>query len=111
MSTEQLTKHLELSKTGFSALSKVIAFACSRCGLCASICPTGAIEMRETIPTLVGECTKCGFCYQGCPRSFYPLSRIKDKYFGKEDSEVDKRVGRCVDRFTSRSLTDEIFEQ
>ena len=111
MSTEQLTKHLELSKAGFNALRKVIAFACSRCGLCASICPTGAIEMRETIPTLVGECNKCGFCYQGCPRSFYPLSRIKQKYFGREDNEIEKRVGRCVDRFTSRSLTDEIFEQ
>jgi coenzyme F420-reducing hydrogenase beta subunit len=111
MNVEQLKEHLELSKTGFNALKKVIAFSCSRCGLCASLCPTGAIEMKETIPTLVGECTKCGFCYQGCPRSFYPLSRIKEKYFGKEDSEIDKRVGRCVDRFTSRSLTDEIFEQ
>ena len=111
MSLEQFKEHFELSKSGFSALKKVIAYSCSRCGLCASLCPTGAIEMRETIPTLVGECTKCGFCYQGCPRSFYPLSSIKDKYFGREDSEVDKRVGRCVDRFTSRSLTDEIFEQ
>jgi coenzyme F420-reducing hydrogenase beta subunit len=111
MSLEQLKEQLELSKKGFNALQKVIAFSCSRCGLCASLCPTGAIEMQETIPTLVGECTKCGFCYQGCPRSFFPLSRIKEKYFGKEDSEIDKRVGRCVDRFTSRSLTDEIFEQ
>ena len=111
MSLEQLKEQLELSKKGFNALQKVIAFSCSRCGLCASLCPTKAIEMQETIPTLVGECTKCGFCYQGCPRSFFPLSRIKEKYFGKEDSEIDKRVGRCVDRFTSRSLTDEIFEQ
>ena len=111
MILEQLKEQLELSKKGFNALQKVIAFSCSRCGLCASLCPTGAIEMQETIPTLVGECTKCGFCYQGCPRSFFPLSRIKEKYFGKEDSEIDKRVGRCVDRFTSRSLTDEIFEQ
>ena len=111
MTLEQFKEHFDLSKSGFSALKKVIAYSCSRCGLCASLCPTGAIEMRKTIPTLVGECTKCGFCYQGCPRSFYPLSSIKDKYFGREDSEVDKRVGRCVDRFTSRSLTDEIFEQ
>ncbi len=111
MSLEHYKEQLELSKKGFNALQKVIAFSCSRCGLCASLCPTGAIEMQETIPTLVGECTKCGFCYQGCPRSFFPLSRIKEKYFGKEESEIDKRVGRCVDRFTSRSLTDEIFEQ
>ena len=111
MSTEQLTEHLEFSKNGFAALSTVIAFACSRCGLCAGLCPAGAIEMRETIPTLVGECTKCGFCYQGCPRSFFPLSRIKGKYFGREENEIEKRVGRCVDRFTSRSLTDGIFEQ
>jgi coenzyme F420-reducing hydrogenase beta subunit len=111
MEKEKLKKHLETSKAGFPALEKVIEFSCSACGLCVSLCPTEAIEMRDNIPTLVGECNKCGFCYQGCPRSFYPLSRIKEHYFGEEQNEIEKRVGRHVARFTSRSLTDEIFEK
>jgi len=108
---EILKKHLEISKAGFSSLKKVIDFSCSSCGLCVSLCPKEAIEIRENIPTLTGECDQCGFCYQGCPRSFLPLSKIKEKYFGKEKNELEERVGRCVDRFTSRSLTDEIFER
>lgn len=111
METERLRKHLETSKAGFAALESVIDFSCSRCGLCVSLCPNEAIEMRETIPTLVGECNQCGFCYQGCPRSFFPLGKIKERYFGEERNEIEKRVGRLFDRFTSRSLTDRIFEQ
>jgi coenzyme F420-reducing hydrogenase beta subunit len=67
--------------------------------------------MQETVPTLVGSCTKCGLCYQGCPRSFFPLTKVKDRYFGPERTELETRVGRCADRFTARSLTDEIFER
>ncbi len=111
MDSERLNKHLEISKAGFTALEKVIEFSCSRCGLCVSLCPKEAIEMKNTIPTLVGECNKCGFCYQGCPRSFYPLSTIKGRYFGEERNEIEKRVGRYIDRFTSRALHDEIYER
>lgn len=108
---DQFTRQIEISKEGFTALSRVIEFSCSRCGLCASLCPKGSIAMKNTIPTLVGECNKCGFCYQGCPRSFFPLTKVKQRWFGKPESEVDGRVGRCVDRFTARSLNDEIFEK
>jgi len=108
---QQLEKHSETSKAGFAALEKVIEHCCSVCGLCVSLCPTGAIEMRKNVPTLVGNCTRCGFCYQGCPRSFYPVSRIKEKYFGPERTEIEKRVGRFVDRFTARSLVDEIYHK
>ena len=71
MSRDYLEKHLEISKRGFEALSEVIEFSCSSCGLCATLCPKKAIEMKESVPTLVGECNNCGFCYQGCPRSFF----------------------------------------
>ncbi|MFC1669461.1 Coenzyme F420 hydrogenase/dehydrogenase, beta subunit C-terminal domain [Spirochaetota bacterium] len=108
---EELNKHMEISKTGFSALKKVIEYSCSRCGLCASLCPTGAITMKKTIPTLTGKCTKCGLCYQGCPRSFYPVEKVNEKYFGTPDNEVEERVGKCTDNFTTRSLNDEIFSK
>jgi coenzyme F420-reducing hydrogenase beta subunit len=111
MIAEACKKHLEISKSGFEALNRVIEFSCSACGLCVSLCPTEAIAMQSNVPTLVGQCTKCGFCYQGCPRSFSPLDKVKERFFGAEQSEVDTRVGRCVDRFTARSLTDEIFDR
>lgn len=111
MNTESLKRHGEASKSGFASLEKVIEHCCSSCGLCVSLCPKEAIEMKETIPTLIGECNSCGFCYQGCPRSFFPLSKVKERYFGAEQTELEKRVGCFVDRFTARSLVDEIFEK
>lgn len=108
---EQFKKHIEISKQGFTALEQVIAYACSRCGLCAGLCPKESIAMQDTIPTLVGECNRCGLCYQGCPRSFFPLTKVKERWFGPEQTETDIRIGRCVDRFTARSLNDEIFER
>ncbi len=47
MNTERLKQHIEISKTGFDALGKVVEHACSACGLCVSLCPTGAIEMQK----------------------------------------------------------------
>lgn len=109
--SDKFKKHLELSKQGFEALARVITYSCSHCGLCASLCPKQSIEMKDTIPVLVGECNRCGFCYQGCPRSFFPLTKIKQRWFGEENTEFERKVGRCVDRFTSRALVDETFEQ
>jgi ferredoxin len=111
MNADGFKQQIEESKAGFDALRKVIEFSCSSCGLCVSLCPTEAIEMQETVPTLVGNCTQCGFCYQGCPRSFFPLSKVKNRYFGPEHTEVEMRVGRCVERFTSRALADDIFDK
>lgn len=110
MNIERYKQHLEISREGFGALQRVIEFVCCRCGLCVSLCPKQAIEMRDTVPTLTGKCTKCGLCYQGCPRSFYPLHFVKQQWFGSEESEQDRRLGKCVDMFTARSLNDEIFE-
>jgi len=107
---QEYQKYIDTSKDGFKALETVIAFSCSRCGLCAAICPKQSIEMRDAVPTLVGDCNNCGLCYLACPRSFFPLSRVKQRWFGPESTEVEQRVGCCVDAFTSRSLDDEIFE-
>ncbi len=111
MNIDSFKKHIEASKAGFEALKKVIEFSCSGCGLCVSLCPAEALEMQKNVPTLVGECNHCGFCYQGCPRSFFPLDKVKERFFGKEQAEIEQRVGRCADRFTARSLNDEIFDR
>lgn len=40
--------------------------ACTKCGLCAEICPMGSIS-REDPSEYVGICIKCGACQKKCP--------------------------------------------
>lgn len=42
---------------------------CTRCGLCVTMCPTGAVEMQEERPRIVrpDDCTFCTQCEVVCP--------------------------------------------
>ncbi len=45
---------------------------CCGCGVCAAICPAGALEMRlaadgQWRPVVAGECRDCGLCAVVCP--------------------------------------------
>ncbi len=40
---------------------------CSGCGLCASECPLGNIEMKDGMPQWGPACAMCLRCYHGCP--------------------------------------------
>lgn len=46
--------------------------ACTQCGLCAKICPMGAID-QEDAALIIGKCTKCCACVKSCP--------VQAKYF------------------------------
>lgn len=55
---------------------------CSKCGICAKLCPMGAISPQE--PTLVpGKCMKCCGCVKRCPTGA--------KYFDDEGFLYHKR--------------------
>lgn len=43
--------------------------SCTHCGLCAQVCPSGALKQREDgVVDLNRElCIGCGYCYQACP--------------------------------------------
>ncbi len=99
------------AKAGFTALHQITAFCCIGCGLCASVCPEQAIAIDETAkkPVLRGKCRACGFCYLACPRSFLPLSKIQKQFFGAEQGEEEKRLGKFVDLFVARSRTEQIY--
>ena len=47
---------------------RVLAERCTGCGRCVRQCPTGAIEMRDTLPCWVKpECAACLRCLHHCP--------------------------------------------
>ena len=45
----------------------IIERKCTGCGLCASNCPFGAIDMKDGKPELNAACKGCGICVKNCP--------------------------------------------
>jgi ferredoxin len=40
---------------------------CARCGTCATVCPTAAITVGETVVTDPNACISCCACVKNCP--------------------------------------------
>lgn len=52
---------------------------CIGCGLCAKICPTRSIEMRNAKPEWHGECLQCLGCLNRCPTAAIDYGRKTQK--------------------------------
>ncbi|HOE17219.1 MAG TPA: 4Fe-4S binding protein [Syntrophorhabdaceae bacterium] len=54
---------------------------CIKCGKCASVCPTAAITIGETVATDQGMCIRCCACVKNCPAGARKMedSRILQK--------------------------------
>lgn len=40
---------------------------CILCGMCARVCPTGCVEVTDSVATKKEDCTACSACVQNCP--------------------------------------------
>jgi ferredoxin len=41
--------------------------ACTVCGMCASVCPTAAITINDSVTTEIALCIRCCACIKACP--------------------------------------------
>jgi coenzyme F420 hydrogenase subunit beta len=74
-------------KEDFNLLSEqVIARGlCTRCGVCAGVCPTRAISFDEDdFPQLSGNCTRCGFCVNCCPGGEVNFPELSRRVFNSD---------------------------
>lgn len=54
--------------------------ACSGCGKCVEVCPSGIIAMVGGFPSVdfsIGECTFCGKCAEACPDPVFSTSQMQ----------------------------------
>ena len=59
---------------------------CTRCGICAGICPIDAIDFNlQNFPILSGRCSSCGFCVECCPGADVNLPVLTQELSGKKD--------------------------
>ena len=83
-------KHGEPIKDFLKAKPVTVLDKCVKCGLCAHICPMGAIDPNDE-SNVIGKCIKCCSCIKRCPTGakyfdhesyLYHLHDLEDQYAG-----------------------------
>jgi ferredoxin len=65
---------------------------CNKCGICVSVCPTEAIEMKDVMETDITACILCCACVKECPTG----ARVNESDFIKTISQ--RLFDNCSER-------------
>lgn len=81
-----------MKKHPVPVLPQTDAARCTRCGLCAGLCPTGAIAADAPEQTDPSRCIRCAACVKGCKRHARtlqtPFARPLSRNFKKQKNNV-----------------------
>ena len=83
---------------------------CTGCGLCAEVCPSGAVSMSEGIPAFRKDrCIECGHCGVYCPVNAYGLDSFGSDFTPAEPKELKDlmRGRRSVRKYKDKVPSEE----
>lgn len=80
---------------GYRGLIRYYPDRCIQCGLCAMICPAGAMKMYRTASDKKGRpgvnyqrCIFCGFCVDICPQNALEMTKVHDVAYKQPEDMI-----------------------
>ncbi len=74
---QQLNRRITQLESGRKAVAVVDSGKCAGCGICADVCPAGAIEVNGQAVVNDEACTGCAVCVSECPNEAIILAQKK----------------------------------
>jgi len=74
---QQLNQRITQLESGRKAIAVIDSEKCAGCGICADVCPAGAIEVNEQAVVNDEVCTGCAICVTECPNEAIILAQKK----------------------------------
>jgi predicted Fe-Mo cluster-binding NifX family protein/ferredoxin len=74
---QQLNQKISRLESGHKAVAVVDSEKCTGCGICISVCPTGAIEVDQQAVVDEETCNGCAACVSECPNEAIIIARKK----------------------------------